>query len=170
MFLRFNAYNTHTHTPIHTHAHTHARTHACTMHTRMHTYRVVYQGNKTEENVFERKGFEGRFERTDSGRMADRNRELVPSNWSLVRERALTTGLCLEGWYSEHSGVCRRGELPGRSVKVKQFWKVDGGWMRNDLKDKDKYLYMPYLVSPVQCMCMNHLLALAEAVQFQSRV
>ena len=24
--------------------------------------------------------------------MADRNRELVPDNWSLVRERALTTG------------------------------------------------------------------------------
>ena len=41
--------------------------------------------------------------------MADRNRELVPDNWSLVRERALTTGLlCSEGWYSEHSGVCRR--------------------------------------------------------------
>ena len=29
---------------------------------------------------------------------------LVPDNWSLVRERALTTGLCSEGWYSEHSG------------------------------------------------------------------
>ena len=38
----------------------------------------------------------------------DRNRELVPDNWNLVRERALITGLCLEGWYSEHSGVCRR--------------------------------------------------------------
>ena len=32
--------------------------------------------------------------------MADRNRELVPDNWSVVRERALTTGLCSEGWYS----------------------------------------------------------------------
>ena len=42
-------------------------------------------------------------------------------NWSLVRERALTTGLCSEGWYSEHSGVCRRAELQGRSVKVKKF-------------------------------------------------
>ena len=42
--------------------------------------------------------------------MTDRNGELVPDNWSLVRERALTTGLCLEGWYSEHSGVCRRAE------------------------------------------------------------
>ena len=31
--------------------------------------------------------------------MADRNRELIPDNWSLVGERALTTG---------HSGVCRR--------------------------------------------------------------
>ena len=53
--------------------------------------------------------------------MADRNRELVPDNWSLVRERALTTGLCSEGWYSEHSGVCRRVEPPGGSVKVKKF-------------------------------------------------
>ena len=51
---------------------------------------------------------------------ADRNRELVPDNWSLVRGRALTTGLCSEGWYSEHSGVCRRAELPGGSVKVKK--------------------------------------------------
>ena len=45
--------------------------------------------------------------------MADRNRELLPGNWRLVRERALTTGLCSEGRYSEHSGV-RRAELPGR--------------------------------------------------------
>ena len=30
--------------------------------------------------------------------MSDRNRELVPDNWSLVRERALTTGLvCVLG-------------------------------------------------------------------------
>ena len=28
--------------------------------------------------------------------MTDRNRELVPDNWSLVRERALTTGLSSE--------------------------------------------------------------------------
>ena len=50
--------------------------------------------------------------------MANRNRELVLDNWSLVTERVLTTGFCSEGWYSEHSGVCRRAELPGRSVKV----------------------------------------------------
>ena len=53
--------------------------------------------------------------------MAGRNRELVPDNWSLVRERALTTELCSEGWYFEHSGVCRRAELQGRSVKAKKF-------------------------------------------------
>ena len=52
--------------------------------------------------------------------MTDKNRELVPNNWSLVRERALTTGLCSEGWYSKHSGVCKT-ELLGRSVKVKKF-------------------------------------------------
>ena len=38
----------------------------------------------------------------------DRNRELAPDNWSLVKERVLTTGLCSEGWYSEHSGVCTK--------------------------------------------------------------
>ena len=53
--------------------------------------------------------------------MVDRKRELVPDNWSLVGERALTTGLCLEGWYSERLGACRRAELPGRSVKLKKF-------------------------------------------------
>ena len=61
------------------------------------------------------------FKRADRGRMADRKRELVPGNWSLVREGALTTGLCSEGWYYEHSGVCRGAELPGESVKVKKF-------------------------------------------------
>ena len=70
--------------------------------------------------------------------MADRNRELVPDNWSLVRERALTTGLCSEGWYSEHTGVCRRAELPGGSVKVKKFWKVARSLMRNDIKAKQR--------------------------------
>ena len=53
--------------------------------------------------------------------MTDRNRELVPDNWSLVRQETLTTGLFSEGWYPGHSGVCRRAELPERSVNVKQF-------------------------------------------------
>ena len=79
---------------------------------------------------------QGRLKGTDRGRMTGRNRELVPDNWSQVRERALTTGLCSEGWYSEHSGVCRRAELPGRSVKVKNFRKVDRSLMKNDLKAK----------------------------------
>ena len=40
-----------------------------------------------------------------TGRMTDRNWELVPHSRNLVRERTLTTELCAEGWYSEHSGV-----------------------------------------------------------------
>ena len=39
------------------------------------------------------KGEEDLIKRTDRDRMADRNRELVPDSWSLVRERVLTTGL-----------------------------------------------------------------------------
>jgi len=35
--------------------------------------------------------------------MTDRNREFVPDNWSLLRERVLTTRLFSEGSYSEHS-------------------------------------------------------------------
>ena len=58
-----------------------------------------------------RKLFKKRFLRSERGRMTDRNRELVPDEWSLVREGALTTVLCSEGWYSEHSGVCRKAEL-----------------------------------------------------------
>ena len=55
--------------------------------------------------------------------MTDRNGELVPDNWSLVRERALTTGLCLEGWYSEHSGVCRRSGAAGKECKGEEVLK-----------------------------------------------
>ena len=59
--------------------------------------------------------------------MTDRSRELVPCCWSLVIERALTTWLCAKEGYSEHSGVCRRTELPRRSVKVKKIWEVGRG-------------------------------------------
>ena len=40
---------------------------------------------------------------------------MVPGSWSLVRERALTTGLCSERWHCEHSGVIRP-HLPVRAV------------------------------------------------------
>ena len=102
----------HTHTHINAHTHTH-------MH-RIHTTRtVIYQGNGTEEKGFKnRKVFKENWKELTC-RMTDTNRELVPDNGSLVRERMLTTGLCVEGWYSEQAGVCRRAELPGSSVKVK---------------------------------------------------
>ena len=32
--------------------------------------------------------------RADRNRMTDRNKELVPDSWSLVRERGLAAGLC----------------------------------------------------------------------------
>ena len=62
--------------------------------------------------------------------MADRDRGLVPDNWSLVRERALTTGLCSEGWYSEHSGICtRKSRAVGKECNgeeaLKGRWKPD---------------------------------------------
>ena len=67
----------HAHTQIRTRTHTHTHTL-----TNTHTP-VTYQGNETEEN-----GFQQRFKGAERGRMVDRNRELVPDNWSLVRKRA----------------------------------------------------------------------------------
>ena len=49
----------------------------------------------------------------------DRNLELVPGSWSLERETVLATGLSVGAWRYEHTGICRRVELLGRSVKVK---------------------------------------------------
>ena len=78
-----------------------------------------------KKRVLKRKGFQGRFKRSDRGSMMDRNKELVPNSWTLVaiRERALptVTELCLEGQCSEHLGVCSRAELVGRSVKVENL-------------------------------------------------
>lgn len=49
----------------------------------------------------------------------DRNRKLVPGSWSLVSVRAMTTltGLTADRQYSEHLGVCRRMQVPGRIGK-----------------------------------------------------
>ena len=84
------------------------------------------------------------------GRMTDRNRKLLPDNWSLVRERALTTGLCRDGWYfdSEPSGACRRVELPGRCVKfclVHQAGEVNdnGGCKITPTSEKNHWLNPP---------------------------
>ena len=48
--------------------------------------------------------------RTDRGRMTDSKRQPGET------KSAATTG-----WHAEHSDVCRRAELPGRSVKVNSF-------------------------------------------------
>ena len=77
------------HTCTHTHSHTHARTHTHTP--------VAYQGNwgnETEEKVFKKRKVFKEDLKELTGRMADRNRELVPDNWSLVRERALLSRVC----------------------------------------------------------------------------
>ena len=56
--------------------------------------------------VFKEKDFQGRLKELTEVEMTDRNMELVPDNWSLVKERALTIENCSEGWHSGHSGVC----------------------------------------------------------------
>ena len=76
IFSKFNAYDTSAH----------ARTHT---HTRRALYIRVMGLKKwvSKKQVFKEELKELR------GRMMDRNRELVPDNWSLVRERVLTIGL-----------------------------------------------------------------------------
>ena len=66
--------------------------------------------------------------------------------WNLVRERAWTTVLSLEGWYSEHPCVWRRADLLGRNAKVKKVWKVDECLMTDDLKAKQRqFVFYPLL-------------------------
>ena len=75
-------------------------------------------------------------------------------NKSQVRKRALTTELCSEGWYSEHSGVCRRAEVPGRSVKVNSAI--------TPASDKQNIMagghMHPHPPSPTAPVCKEHLL------------
>ena len=59
------------------------------------------------------------------------NKKAETDNWSLVSEIALTTGLCSEGWYSEHSGVCM--QKSGAAVKE---CKGEDGLMSDNLKAK----------------------------------
>ena len=64
-------------------------------HTHTHTHTVIHQGNGTEEKVFKKRTVFKEDLKELRGRMTDRNKELVPDNWSLVREGVLTSGLCL---------------------------------------------------------------------------
>ena len=86
------------------------------MNTHTHTHTVAYQGNETEEKFFLKK----KVFKEDLKDLTEVEWRTETGGWFQITG-ALTTGLCSEGWYSEHSGVCRRAELPGRSVKVKKF-------------------------------------------------
>ena len=105
-----------------THAHTHTHKHASHI-----------RAMETNKRLLKRKRFQVRCGFLNQ--LMDRNQDPVPESWKLVRELALTPGLCSERWYSEHSGTCRRAALPGRSIKVKKLWKVEGVLMRSDLQE-----------------------------------
>ena len=59
-------------------------------HTRMHahTHQSHIRAIRLKKSFWKEKGFQGRFKKDDRGRKSDRNWELVPDNWSLVKERA----------------------------------------------------------------------------------
>ena len=169
----------------------------CT-HARTHTRREGHiLGQWDWRKDFQKeKGFRGRLERIDRGRMMDRNKELGSRQlesgkrkccWplDLLGRMVFWTLGCLqksraarkeckgvevlkdrwpdEKWYWTvrkngflNSRVCRKAELPGRSVKVKKFWKVDGGLMRNYLKAKKRRLVLNPLLSRYPVKRMKH--------------
>ena len=67
------------------------------MKTQTHTHPftlISAMDSGTEEKVCEKREiFKEDLLKELTGSMADRNRELVPGTWSLVRERALAAGL-----------------------------------------------------------------------------
>ena len=99
------------HACIHTNIH---------MHTHMPAHMCVRAMERKKRSVKKEKGFQGRFESIHRDNMVDRNRELVPGSWNVVRENALTTGhsLC----------VFRRVELLGKHVNVKKIWFNSHQW------------------------------------------
>ena len=100
--------------------HTHARTHTCThTHTHAQTHlRAMPMEPKKRQKVFE----EDLKELTETGLWFQV--KLRHRAWNsgktihILRKKSLTTRLSwselTEGWYSEHSGICRRTQLPGR--------------------------------------------------------
>lgn len=75
------------HKDMHTHRHP-------PPHTRMLT--PVSQGYGTEETVCEKSKVSQEDSKEQRGSMTDRTRYLVPGSWKLVKERVLTTRLCVE--------------------------------------------------------------------------
>ena len=61
---------------------------------------LVSQGNGSEEKGFEagENGLQRRVERTDSGDMTDRNRELIPALLRELRHSDEYWTWCVEGW------------------------------------------------------------------------
>ena len=57
-------------------------------HTHTHTQICISGQWVCRKGFSNEEGFQGRFETNDRGRMTDRNRELVPNSWDLVRKIA----------------------------------------------------------------------------------
>ena len=82
----------HTCTHTHTHTHTHTNKHIHT-HTHTQTHRVIHQGNGTEQKVSEKRTvFKEDLKELTEAAWWTETRKLILDSWSLVRERALTTG------------------------------------------------------------------------------
>ena len=63
---------------------------------------------------------------------------MVPDSWSPVGERALSTGLCAEGRYSEYSRACRRTERREGVKRRRRSERKVGVWSEMLLKNSNK--------------------------------
>ena len=74
---------------------------------------------------FKRERFQGRFESTDKG-SHDWRKQWVGSMYLKPGKRRSANHwtLCVKGRPFKHSGVCRKAELLGTSVKVEKVWPL----------------------------------------------
>ena len=71
------------------------------------------------------------FFEEDFKELTDRNRELVPDSWRLVRERVLSTGLHAEGLYSESLECLQKSGAAEKECKSAQNVL---GWLFSTLR------------------------------------
>ena len=106
---------------ISTHTYTCIYVHAC-----------IYQGQQTEEKVFEKRKV---FRRTDTGSMITETGSWFQEVEAWKEKEFWPLDLVWRGGI-----LTKRAKLPGRSVKVKNVWMVGGGLIRDDLKAKQRQL------------------------------
>ena len=71
-------------------------------------------------------GFQRGLERSESCRVANRDRELIPDYRGLIGKGALTIGFSATGWYAEGTSISRGTKLTRGGVQMKEVRDVRG--------------------------------------------